>query len=368
MIKCKLRDQLLTQPPAQMLGAGGSGVLLGALGYLELNVQGYPFPGWSTAEDRHALAEHLLPVVRGLSPYRWMIDAEMAELSREEKLLLLERRQISGAMAARGDGVHVLINDTQDTECYINDEEHLLIKTFFPGEQGTDAAYASMTKLLAEVESKLDVARSDIFGYMMSDPTKSGSPIFFSMLVHLPGLRITKFIPQVRHALDEMGFLLEPFYSPLDATTHDPSDLYLMHSPVVMASRLDAMQKDMNDVAAHLCEQELKARNSLVDSPKEAVHVIKNTLQSVKALTEPKTLKYNQMLSALSMLRFGLSTGLLHTGFNAEEAAARLGRAYAETAPAHLAYLCDLSTQRARRKARASYTQQLTKEILKSID
>lgn len=364
-MKQDLKERL-QQPSALLSQIGRSGVLLGAIGYMELNVAGFPFPGWSTAAHRKALADHLLPIVRSLSKYRWIFEAEMSELSREEKLLLLERLQLSDIMAARSDGVHVLINDRQDTECYINEEEHLLIKTFFPGEAGLGSALANMSELLAEVETKLTVARSEVFGYMMSDPAKSGSAIFFSSLVHLPGLRLSKYMAQTRHALDEIGFLLEPLLMPPENEHEDVGDLYLLQAPTVMVSNLEAMVEDMKRITAGLCEQELRARSALVVSPKSAARISKSVQRAYKTLTESGSLKYRRLLSSLSMLRFGLSTGILHAEASPEEVENSISRAYTETAPAHQLYRLGIKSIRERRKLRAAYAQHLTEEQLKA--
>ncbi|MBR5186664.1 MAG: ATP--guanido phosphotransferase, partial [Akkermansia sp.] len=57
------------------------GVVIGSIVRMVRNLPGYPFPGWSTAEARVAVAEKLLPVIPGMRGYKTSFCAELSQLS-----------------------------------------------------------------------------------------------------------------------------------------------------------------------------------------------------------------------------------------------------------------------------------------------
>ena len=354
---------LLEQAPALIGHAGGSGVFLGTLGCIEINLRGNPFPGWSTAEDRAAVAETLLDTIHKMRRRKWVFEAEMRQLSHDERLVLIERGQITAAMAARQDGVYVLLNDRQDTECYINDEEHFLLKTFYPGEDGFSQAQSELRRVLADLCKKLPVAQDEVFGYLSCDPTKGGEALFFANMLYLPGLRMGRHMVRVQRALDEMGVFLSPvFYT---SKRSDESDLYLLHSPAAVAGKMQAAIKTMRLATDALCKQELYARAKMVEEPKGAARVQEGIRKAYSTLTESDKLKYRELLAAISALRLGLHYGILSTETGQEETAELIGKAFAQNAPAHMVHAQGLMKQRERREARARYARELVLQKLR---
>lgn len=357
-----MRDDLkalLQSPPALVGHAGGRGVLLGTLGCLELNLRGMPFPGWSSAESRRAVAQAFLTVLRKMRRRKWALVAEMRELSHDERLVLLERGQLTGAMAARQDGVHVLLNDRQDTECYINDEEHFLFKTFYPGAQGLKQALQDMSRLLADFNKKLPLAHDPVFGYLSCDPAKGGEALFFSSMLHLPALRLARHLESSQRALDEMGVFLSPL--PIYDPEHkkDEGDLYLLHSPAAMAGKLSDALRTMEMATEAICQHEQYAREKLMEEPRSAERVCNAILHACHQLTQADKLKYRELLGGLSMLRLGLYYGTLQTEVSGDELDELISLTYFHNAPAQMTHVQGIATQRERRQARARYTREL---------
>ena len=349
---------LLQTPPALLGSAGRSGVLIGTLGCLELNLKGHPFPGWSTAETRKAVADALMGVLLKMRRRKWTFVAEMKELSLDERYLLIERGQLTGTMAARQDGVYVLINDAQDTECFINDEEHMLVQSFFPGEEGFKHAQAEMRRMLADFCKKLPVAHDPVFGYLSCDPTKGGEAAFFSTMLHLPGLRLARHMRRIQQAMDDMGVYLTPLSS---TSKEDEGDMYLLHSPAATIGKMDTAIQTMKQTVEALHRHELYARAKLLEKGGNATRVAEAIVRAYELLLRSTTLKYKTMLGAISMLRLGLHYELIETKANPDEL---LSRAFLEAAPAHLVYTRGLVKQRARRKARADYARELLQDKL----
>ena len=183
-------QRLAVNPPAYANYFGQPRVLLGTLGIVELNINGFPFPGWSTVEKSRQVAHIILPVLNKLKGVNWSFQSEMSELDSIQRRFLLERMQITYAMAARNEACHVLINDKQDMEAYVNDEEELLILRFFPGEEDSiSRAEDTCRKLRDELTELLPVARHPKFGYLSACPEQTGSGLWYSFLLHTPALQ-----------------------------------------------------------------------------------------------------------------------------------------------------------------------------------
>lgn len=349
---------LFNKLPSLTGHAGYGGVLLGTLGSVELNLSGYPFPGWSTPDSRRAVAEALLPTLLKMRRRHWALCAEMSALTARQRYLLMERGQITAPMAARQDGVYVLINEDQDTECFINDEEHLLIQTFYPGPEGAARALAEMKKLRASLEKKLTLAWDPSFGYLSGDPSKSGEALYFSHLVHLPALNMSQHLPRIAHALEDMDIFCSPIFSGLN---EEECDLFLIHSPAAPINKLHEAMARVDRVLADLTKQELNARANLL--LKQADKVQSTIRQAYSTLTSAEALKYREMIVALSLLLLGLHYGFLRTEH--PEAQALISRAYIDAAPAHLRFRGGCTTAQSVKSARAEYTRHLLCDTLR---
>lgn len=356
-------ETLLSTYPGLMAHAGDGGVLLGTLGVLELNLNSYPFPGWSTAESRRAVADALLKELRKMRRRRWTFCAQLADLSAEQRYLLLERGQITAPMAARQDGVYVLADDSQHSLCLINDEEHLLVQTFYPGaEAQTEHAIGEMKRIRNSLAAKLPVARDVAFGFLAGDPAKCGESLYISYLVHLPGLRLAGHLPAVNTALEDMSIYTSSLFP---CYKDEPGDLCLVHSPAAPLYQLEGSLERMQRTLADLIHQELNARTKLMQSDKSAKQVKRAIADAHKLLASAKKISYRETLDALSLLRLGLHYGLLKTAHPG--AAELLSHAYLDTAPVTLRRregLGAAATQRASRSARAAYTRHLIGEQL----
>lgn len=277
--------------------------------------------------------------------------------------MLLEREMISGSMAARQDGVYVLINDRQDTKCCINDEEHFLIEVFHEG--GKDSlkkACQGMRRLQTDFGKKLPIAYDPSFGYLSSDPTKGGESTYFASVLHLPGMRLGGHLESTRAALDELDVFLSPIVH-AEGDDH-VGDIYLLHSPAVMLGQLSSAVKTMEKAMDALCKQELMEREKMMASPRAAARLAALVNMSYELLTQSRKLQYAEFLYALSMLRLGIITGLLEAGVSGAEFSALYSRAFFGSAPMHLAHLHGAASRHKQLSARAALARSLVTDQL----
>lgn len=285
--------ELCNEPPAFVRSCGGD-VLLGHNTLMEFNLRGYPFPGWSEAEDRREVSELILASLDDLFPAdEWVLQAEMKQLTKEERMLLIEREQITPSMAARMDGVYVLINRRQNIHAFINDEEHLMIQTYHPGgmkglKNARRAALADQQRFL----KKLPVAFDQRIGLLFSDPCKGGEGIWVAALVYLPGMMMAYHNCNLVDSMSDMGILCLPA---LSHTKNEQGDLYWLCSPTTQYLRDDANYETFLCAIQELCDREEEARRDIM-SGTSSLHFLRNELEAaLSTLTRSKSLSYRSI-------------------------------------------------------------------------
>src|SRR5699024_12352370 len=115
---------------------------------------------------------------------------QMSELSYVEKRLLVEKHLVSPYLIkARSSAA--LISENEQMSVMINEEDHIRMQVYFPGFQVTtalEAAFASDDWL----EEDINYAFDEETGYLSSCPTNTGTGLRAYVMIHLPGLVLTK--------------------------------------------------------------------------------------------------------------------------------------------------------------------------------
>jgi protein arginine kinase len=91
----------------------------------------------------------------------------------------------------------------------VNEEDHLRLQVV-----GFDLedAYAAVESVDAELGKLIPFAFYPEFGYLTSCPTNAGTGLRASVLIHLPGLVLTKEINKVLQGLAQVGLTFRGLY------------------------------------------------------------------------------------------------------------------------------------------------------------
>lgn len=273
------------------------------------NLPGHSFPGWSTAEDRAAVANEILPVLSSHPCFRYCHQAEMTELDHHERCILLERRQITPGMAARQDGCHLLISRNQEIFAMVNEEEHLCLHIATPG-FGVERVMDTADDISRHLERKLHFARDAQNGYLTSVPQEAGAGLQLFAVVHLPALSMTGSMEKVGRALEQLHMSITPF-------TGDPEDcscLYILYTCPFPAGATTVITEHFSDVCKILVMKELRM-GDLEFEREDGPDPIDTIYRSFGLLSYACALDYRELLSALSLIRFGLQRYLLLPNF-----------------------------------------------------
>jgi len=276
------------------------------------NLPGHCFPGWSTAEDRAAVANKILPVLRSHPRFRYCYRAEMTELNHRERCILLERKQITPGMAARRDGCHLLISRDQEIFAMVNEEEHLCVHVSAPGFD-VKSVMDTAADISRHMESKLPFARNERNGYLTSLPQESGEGLQLFAVMHLPTLSMTGSMEKVNRAMEQLHLNIAPF----TGDAEDCSHLFVLYTCPCPAGATKMMTEHFSDICRILAMKELRMGDCELER-EDGPDPIDIIYRAYGLLSYAYALDYRELLGALSLIRFGLNRYLLMSNVEGE--------------------------------------------------
>lgn len=305
-------------------------ILISTMGRMVRDLPGHPFPGWSTAQDRAAVAEALLPALGECPYFKPCFRAEMPKLTQEKRLVLLERKQLTPCMAARQDGCHLLISKNQNLLAMVNEEEHLCVHAIAPG-LDIPAVCGRLQQLDSFLRERLTFASTAQDGYLTSLPAEAGDGLQLYAVMHLPALVRAGMLDSTRKGLEALGCTLSPFYA---ESGEEAGNLYVVFTQAIKRGGTDSEAERFARICRTLAEREWHLR----DHGFRRVELLNDAHRAYAILLHSKLLDFKEMISLVSMIRWGAHLSIFtgRDAAKAEDIRAGLLSLYETMAPAHL--------------------------------
>ncbi len=187
---------------------------------LARNVAGFPFLSRCSRSQRQVLEHQIRDTILGSSIATKMLYVDLEAAPEIDRQLLVERHLISkphkDAEGARG----VAIGENETLAVMVNEEDHLRIQALRSGLQ-LEEAWEQINNTDDILESKLDFAFHNRFGYLTACPTNVGTGIRVSVMLHLPALKMTGEIEKVFRAAKDMRLAVRGLYGEGTEATGD---------------------------------------------------------------------------------------------------------------------------------------------------
>ncbi len=197
-------------------GSGAeSPVILSSRIRLARNLAGHSFSQRSRDADRLAVLALVGEATAGVPSLAGAVTFRLDELERPDRQLLHERHLVSRDLAGLDGearprvGAAVLVRGA--AAVMVNEEDHLRLQVMRSG-LAVEDAYAEMEALDEGLGRLLPFAFHQEFGYLTSCPTNAGTGLRASVLIHLPGLVLTKEIGKVLQGLTQVGLTFRGLY------------------------------------------------------------------------------------------------------------------------------------------------------------
>jgi len=279
---------------------------------LARNLQGFPFSVRADVEDRDRVLDQVRAAVESSDV---LADPELWEIRRLEpvdRIVLLERHLVSHELIGRADeeppnGAALAISEGRSLGLMVNEEDHLRLQTLRGGLQ-LDTAWKEVEQLDEELGQRLPFAFHHEFGFLTSCPTNVGTGLRASVLIHLPGLVLTKEISKVLDGISQVGLIFRGLYG-------EGSEVVGNFFQISNQTTLGKTEEDLIDHLAKIMGQviayEQQARAVLL---REAPNVLEDKVwRAYGILRNARSLAFDEMMNLLSGVRLGLTLKLLRT-------------------------------------------------------
>lgn len=282
------------------------------------NLAGFPFMTTAGRVDRTQILELCKRRLLGLNTadgqrVMW-VDLHVA--SNDERDALVERQLVSrnhakGKLSTGSGGsdeprgVAVMVPDER-VSVMINEEDHLRLQSVHCG-LALDACLDDVDRLDDELEKGLDFAFHPRFGYLTACPTNVGTGLRLSVMLHLPGLKMTGELEKASRAAHDMGLAVRGFHG---EGSDAAGEFYQVSNQTTLGKSDALLLRELNEeIVPRLVGYERHARSKLFGDRREATH--DSVARALGTLRHARLLRASETMELLGLVRLGIVGGLI---------------------------------------------------------
>lgn len=299
-------EDIVKKPAAWLTGEGNnSEIVLSSRVRLARNISNTPFPSMAKTEDREKVISFVKraiekgPILRSGQVYS---SSELPGLDRD---FLIERHLVSPEFMKEGDTKALYIGEEEKISLMINEEDHLRIQTLKSGLE-IKKSFELADKVDTELSSTLEFDFDPDFGYLTSCPTNVGTGMRASVLIHLPGLVLTKEIENVISQVTKLGLTVRGFYGEGSDVL---GNLFQISNQTTLGKSEEDLIESLEKVTNQLIEYENNSRRTLYREAKEQIE--DKIWRAFGILKNARVITSNEVTNLLSAIRLGLGMGTI---------------------------------------------------------
>ncbi len=271
---------------------------------LARNVSGHPFISKATDDQRGELERLLRDHIAELDLPDDTFYVDMEQTGELDRRILVERHLISRQHADGHGSRGVAIGDRETVALMVNEEDHLRIQDLRSGLQ-LDELWEEVSRIDDMLAAGLDFAFHPRYGYLTACPTNVGTGIRVSVMLHLPGLRMTGEMERVVRAARDMRLAVRGLYG---EGTEATGDFYQVSNQTTLGRSEEEIIDDFKHIVIpKIVDYEKRARQLLVGE--KAVALDDKIWRAYGLLTTARALSSEETLALLSHLRMGIHLG-----------------------------------------------------------
>lgn len=297
---------------------------------LARNLQGRAFTVRARTRDLDDILDQVIGAGRATAQLSGAVLYRLDELERLDRQLLHERHLVSKELAGleRETGARhasaLLTNGLLGV--MVNEEDHLRVQTLQSG-LALAPAYAGIEQFDAELGGHLAFAFHPEFGYLTSCPTNAGTGLRASVLIHLPGLVLTKEIAKVLQGLAQVGLTFRGLYGEGSEVV---GNFFQLSNQTTLGKSEEELLDHLSKIVRQVIEYEQQAREMLL---RNAPLVIADKVwRAYGLLRYARALSFEETMNLLSGVRLGVGLNMI-----SDLSVYTLNKLLVFTQPAHLA-------------------------------
>jgi protein arginine kinase len=299
---------------------------------LARNLNHAPFAGRATAQQRALVLEAVDTAWPQCASARGGVRILLDELDGGERTVLHERHLVSKELMASAEGrpghSASALFLAGALGAMVNEEDHLRLQTLQSG-FALQPSYAALDRLDRELGGVLPFAFHREFGYLTACPTNAGTGLRASVLIHLPGLVLTKEISKVLQGLAQVGLTFRGLYGEGSEVV---GNFFQLSNQTTLGKSEDELLDHLGKIVRQVVDYEEQARQVLL---RDAPTVIEDKVwRAYGLLRHARSLSFEEAMNLLSGVRLGVGLKLI-PGLSVYT----LNKLLIFTQPAHLAAL-----------------------------
>src|SRR2546422_6640502 len=330
---------LLPDGGMHWLDASGpkSSIVLSTRIRLARNLQGYVFGQRARDNDRTAILTRVEEAAAAGERLRSAVTFRLDQMERPDRQLLHERHLVSKELAgldreARPRPRAALLVQS-GLGGMVNEEDHLRLHGMRSG-FALEEAYVDLEAADADLGRLLPFAFHPEFGYLTSCPTNAGTGLRASVLIHLPGLVLTKEIGKVLQGLSQVGLTFRGLYGEGSEVV---GNFFQLSNQTTLGKSEEELLDHLGKIVRQVIEYEEQAREVLLRDH-EAI-IADKIWRAFGTLKFARSISFEETMNLLSGVRLGAGLNLI-PGLSVYT----LNKLLIFTQPAHLAALEGRST------------------------
>jgi len=204
-------NNLVNQTCEWLRGTGpNANIVISSRIRLARNLKRISFSHWASKKHKEEVLKKVKSVVNSSNYTKGALFLQMSELNNLDKQFLIERHLISREHALRANHKAVVIGDREILSIMVNEEDHLRIQVMQSG-FSLEEAWQIIKRIDEEFDKRLNFAYSQEWGYLTACPTNTGTGLRASVMLHLPGLVMSKQINKVLQAITKLNLTARGF-------------------------------------------------------------------------------------------------------------------------------------------------------------
>jgi protein arginine kinase len=230
---------------------------------------------------------------------------EMGQLQPLEKQVLVEKHLISPQLIDEARQGACLLSEDEAISIMINEEDHLRIQCLMSGLQLKEAL--QLANVLDDwIEEEIDYAYDEERGYLTSCPTNVGTGLRASVMMHLPGLVLTKQLNQIIPAINQLGLVVRGIYG---EGSQALGNIFQISNQITLGKSEKDIVEDLTLVVQQIIAQERAAREALVKTSN--IQLEDRVFRSYGVLLNARIIETKEASTCISDVRLGIDLGFI---------------------------------------------------------
>jgi len=298
-------EEMAKKPASWLTGEGPeSEIVLSSRIRFARNIADLKFPPSADTDIRDKIIDFVYSAFSSMDLIKRGNFYNSNDINPLDQSFLVERHLVSPEFMKDGTGRGLYIEDSERMSIMVNEEDHIRLQVISSG-LSMNECWEYACKVDQGLARKLKYAYDDHFGFLTSCPTNVGTGLRASILIHMPGLVLTKEIDNVIARISKVGLVVRGFYG---EGTDVLGNLFQISNQTTLGRSEEEIIDSLAKVTQQIIEYELNSQETLM---KDASDQIEDKVwRSYGILKHARVLNSGEVMNLLSALRLGVSLKL----------------------------------------------------------